>query len=996
MSPRARGWLFALGALVVILIFSARAIARFYTDFLWFQSLDSTQVWRTILFTKFGLGLAFSLIFFVLLNANLLITERLAPVWGPLTAEDELLARYRELVGSRQRTVRVLISVLFALVAGLGASGQWNNWLLFRHGGSFGQVDPLLERDIGFYIFDLPFLSYAVSWMFAATVIILMVTVVSHYLNGGIRLQASGQRVTPQVKAHLSVLLAVLALLKAADYLLQRSQLLLSERGAVRGATYTDVNAQLPAIHLLVLISLLSAVVFIVNIRQRGWALPVVGVSLWVLVAMVAGQIYPWFIQTFQVSRKESAREAPYIERNIAATRTAMGLDSVEERDFDYTGRPPDEVITENASTIDNIRLLDPAVVDRTFSNLESQLTYYRFVDLDVDRYPIAEDGSNVAVVLSARELNPTSLPQDTWEARHLIYTHGYAVALAPANAVTSRGRPDFLVSGVSPLSVDPSVAGVLSLTRPELYFGEGIDGPGNDGYAIVGTTRREDSAGLESSYEGKGGVEIRGFLRRAAFYLRFGDLETLTSDYLTRQSRILYVRDVRERVRTLAPFLHFDRDPYPVIVEGRVKYLIDGYTTAATYPYAQRADTSQLEPGADLARIEFNYVRNSVKAVVDAYDGDVQLYLTDELYGGRDPIVRAYARAFPKLFKPLSSLPEVIRKHLRYPEDLFRLQTTMWGRYHISTPQDFYNASDRWDVAQDPGRDPGGTNPGATGSGLSSGSLPRIAPYYLMMRVPGEEDDEFQIFRPFVPHSDDDSKRQLTAFMVGKSDPGSYGKLQVFTMTRRNNGKRERNRDVNGPITVNNQMLSTTTGNTSQNITLLNTGGSKVELGNLLIVPIDLGLLYVRPVYVRAASADSAVELRKVIVAVGDRVQVGDTLAEALRRLFTTAKIETREGAVDSLDEVDGSSEGPRGEEPAAAELLDRALQLFDEADDALKNGGAAALPDYQSKVAQAQDLIERVQRLLDPTGEATPILPGAESPTTTQTPATTTTGSA
>jgi uncharacterized membrane protein (UPF0182 family) len=651
-------------------------------------------------------------------------------------------------------------------------------------------------------------------------------------------------------------------------------------------------------------------------------------------------------------------------------------------------------------------------VSSQSFQNLESQLSYYKFDDdLDVDRYPIGPDGASTEVVLGTRELNSTSLPQTTWEASHLIYTHGYGVALAPANAVTTKGRPDFQLSGVDPITVAPSVASVLKLKRPELYFSENIDGPSGDGYAIVGTTRKEKSANVDTSYAGKGGVSMQGFFRRAAFYLRFGDLETLTSDYLTPRSRILYIRDVGERVRTIAPFFKYDNDPYPIVVDGRIKYVVDGYTTASTYPYGELADTSQVAPSGDLAGTSLNYLRNSVKAVVDAYDGDVTLYLTDTLYGHRDPIARAYAKAFPDLFTPVSRMPEQIRTHLRYPEDMFRVQTAMWGRYHQQTAEDFYNNSDEWDVAQDPGN--------ALKSATTGGAqLDRIAPYYLQMRLPGDQSERFVLFRPFVPHSNDDSKKQLTSFMTADSDPGQYGKLRVFTMTQRaGDGKIERNRDVDGPLTIHNQMVSTTEGNVSQDLTLLNSdkGGSRVQLGNLLVVPLGDALLYVRPVYVSAAAADSVPELRRVVLAMGDRTVVGNTLQEAIGKLFPTAGVTTLEGG----DEPGSGGSTPPPDQagaPDPAGLLAQAVKLFADADAALKSGGAASLQRYADLNAQAADLVKQAQAALDAMDAGTttasrsatttttrPDSQGAstsstlvQGSTTTTTPVTTTTGKA
>ena len=978
MSHRARTISLVVVGVLIVLVLSARAIAGFFTDYLWFDSLGVTGVWRTRLLTEFGLGAAFSVLFFLVLWGNLTICDRAAPEPGGV--DDELLNRYNELVGPRRRPVRILIAALFGLIAGVGASGQWNTWLLFRHGGSFGATEPIHGRDLGFYVFKLPFISYVVNWAFATMIVVLLVVTVSHYLNGAIRLQVSGQRFTPTVKAHLSVLLAVLAILKAADYMLQRYALLFSDRGVVQGATYTDVNAALPALGLLILISLLSAVLFIINIRRRGWALPVVAIGLWLLVALVAGELYPWFIQSFQVQRKESAKEAPYIRRNIDATRVALGLDKVVEKNFDYTTTPPASAVTDNPETIRNIRLLDPGVVTQTFKNLESQLAYYKIGDLDVDRYPIGTGGSTNQVLLGTRELNPDAIPQDTWEARHLVYTHGYGLALAPANAVTTKGRPDFLVSGV-PAKVDPSVASTLPLTRPEIYFGEGIDGTAGDGYAIVKTTRKEQNGSGESTYAGKGGVPVNGFLRRTAFFLRFGDLEALTSEYLTPKSRVLYVRDVVARVKKVAPFLSYDHDPYPVLVNGRIQYVVDAYTTSATFPYAQQADTSQLDPSADLYGKGLNYVRNSVKAVVDAYDGTVKLYLVDdELYGKKDPVARAYAAAYPGLFLPLSKMNNEIKQHLRYPEDLFRIQTTMWGRYHISDPGDFYNRSDGWSVAQDAGSEVAQST-GTVAPGDQAFTRPRVQPYYLQLRLPQEKKDTFLLFRPFVPYSDDDSKKQLTSFMVGKSDLSNYGQLEVYTMTQQNaDGTRSRNRQVDGPLIVNDNILSSP--NVSRELSLLNVsgGGSKVDFGNLLVIPIDQGLLYVRPYYVRADQEGAVPELRRIVVALGDQIEVSDNIGDALQKLFPGATIpatpvvgENGSSATTTTTQPGdvGSATPTTTAKPSTSTspdvLIAQALQLFSDADAALKAGGSSGLSQYQEKTAQAEELITQAQAALN-----------------------------
>ncbi|MCB1006719.1 MAG: UPF0182 family protein, partial [Acidimicrobiales bacterium] len=694
-SGRGRIILVVAAVALFLLATSLRGIAGFYTEYLFFDSLGLENVWSGVLGARIVLGLIFTGLFFVLMLANLVIADRLAPRFRPAGPEEELLERYHQAVGRRAGLVRVGVALLFAIIAGSGVSSQWNSWILFTNRVDFGITDPLFDTDVGFYVFQLPFLSFVVNWLFAAFVIIFIVTAVAHYLNGGIRVQAPIQRVTPQVKAHLSVLLGILALIKAVDYWLQRYELTVSSRGVVEGATYTDVNAQLPAIYLLLLIALLSFCLFIANIWRRGWVLPVLAVGLWAFVAIVAGGIYPTFIQRFQVQPAESTKERPYIRDNIEATRAAMNLAEVETQTFEYDESLTASDLIDNAETVRNIRLLDPGIVNDTYQRLQADRGFYRFTDLDVDRYEI--DGQTTQVVIGVRELNEAGVPQQSWEGKTLAFTHGYGAAVAPANAVNSAGQPNFIVSGVPVQTPDN-----IPVDQPQLYIGER-----QTGYAIVGTDRQEVDYVSDSgetvpfAYDGEGGVRLNSFVRKAAFALRFGDIDPLISDFVQDDSRLIFLRDVRQRVETLAPFLRYDSDPYPVILDGRVYYVLDAYTTSSEYPYAQSADNEQLSSESGLNG-SFNYVRNSAKAVVDAYDGNVVLYEMP----GEDPILSAYRNAFPELFADFEDMPDGLADHLRYPEDLFRVQTNMWARYHIGDAQDFYEQTGGWEVAQDPGTD--------------------------------------------------------------------------------------------------------------------------------------------------------------------------------------------------------------------------------------------------------------------------------------------------
>jgi uncharacterized membrane protein (UPF0182 family) len=964
LSGRGRTILIVVLVALFFLATSLRGIAGIWTDYLFFDSLDLSSVWRGVLGARVALGVIFTGLFFLLLWSNLVIADRLGPRARPAGPEEELLERYHQLVGRRAGLVRIGVAAVFALIAGAGVSSQWQDWILFTHRVDYGIEDPQFGVDIGFYVFQLPFLSFVVSWLFAAFVIIFIVVVVAHYLNGGIRVQSPGQRVTPQVKAHLSVLLGVMALIKAGDYWLQRYELTFSTRGAVDGATYTDVNAQLPAIYLLLLISLLSAVLFLVNIRRRGWVLPMLAVGLWAFAGIVAGTIYPAFVQRFQVQPAESTKEGPYIQRNIDATRSAMALD-VDTEPFMYDEDLDAAALVENEATVRNIRLLDPGVVNEAYQQLQGERGFYNFPgDLDVDRYQI--DGQTTQVVLAARQLDTAGIPQESWEGQRLAYTHGYGVALSPANAVTSDGSPDFVVGNVPTSSDVPEI----EVERPQLYIGEGLGG-----YSIVDTTRDEvdyvDAEGstVNSRFEGEGGVGIGSFWRQAAFALRFGDIDPLVSNFLTDDSRIIYGRDVRTRVQTVAPFLDWDSDPYPVVADGNIQYMLDGYTTSDTYPYGQTADVSDMPEDSGLNH-SFNYVRNSVKAVVDGYDGSVTLYvLPDEMLPeGGDPIIEAYRDAFPDLFEDFEDMPEALQSHVRYPDDLFRVQTNMWGRYHIGDANDFYEQTGGWAVSQAPGdsaeaaQEQTVTTDPETGQAVEI-SQRRIDPYYQLMRLPGEDEEQFLSLRPFVPASGDDERRQLTAFMTAISDPDQYGQLQVFEMP---------GTQVDGPTIANANMLSDPA--VSQQVTLLDQQGSQIILGNMLLIPVDQSLMYIRPLYTEASSTQVP-RLQRVIIAYGDEIVIEDTLQQGLVEIFGDAPETLEEGAEDPAegdeqpdpdpgtgptDEQDPDDPGAGDEDVAG--LLAQADEALADAEAALEDGD---LGTYQEKVDEARDLVDQALTL-------------------------------
>lgn len=934
----------AVIAVLFFILTSLRGIAGFYTTFLWYKELKITSVWRGVLGTKILLVSIFTALFFVLLWVNILIVERIAPRFRVAGGDDEIVQRYREIVGPHAGKLRVAVAFVFALLAGTGTSSQWNNYLLFRNAVDFTgplRNDEQFHRNISFFVFKLPFLAFLVSWAFLALMIVLVVVVVAHYLHGGIRLQAASQRVSPQVKAHVSVLLGGLALVKAVGYYLQRYELNFSTRGFRDGASYTDVKAQLPALQLLILISVVAFFLFLANIRRQGWVLPIIGVGLWAFVSVIVGAIYPAFIQKFKVEPSENNRERPYIRRNIKATRAAFGLDKVETNNFDYNTNLTPADLNNDAETIRNVRLWDPSLPGtiNVYKREQELRSYYAINDIDVDRYSL--NGKTTQAIVSARELNSNDLPSQSWVNRRLQYTHGYGAIVSPANAVTQDGKPAFAVKDVPP-------NGEPRITEPRIYYGENTGG-----YAIVKTGQPEldyqDATGKSqtSSYSGTGGVPMGSIFRRFAFFLRFGDANPLISNLVTSKSRALYIRDIGARVRTAAPFLRYDADPYAVVLDGRIVWVQDAYTTTSRYPYSQRADVGRLPADSGLSS-GFNYVRNSVKVVIDAYNGSMKFYLIDP----QDPISKLYAKAFPRLFTPGSEMSATLREHLRYPEDLFRVQTNMFGRYHITNPDGFYNAADGWNISQDPGSgDPSKvieSTQTASAQGVITSTTKRMDPAYLLMRLPGESATSFLILQPFVPVSAGDKQQNLSAFMTAKSDPADYGKLQVFVTPR--------GRQIDGPPLVNARINASSA--ISKEISLLNQSGSAVRLGNVLVIPIQQSLLYVRPLYVQAAQ-NPVPQLRKVIVVYGERAEMGDTLQEALTAVFGGAP-QTLEANAGAPSPTPGGQTGPAPAAATVADLLAQAQTAFADADAALKVGDLAA---FQAKYRQGVELVNKAK---------------------------------
>ena len=694
---RARWWLVGLVVVVIVLLISLRSLAGLWTDSLWFSSVDLHNVFSTLLAVKIGLFGVFGAIFFAVLWVNLVVCDRIAGHDIVLAQEDELVRRYQQFVRPYAGRIYVALAVVLALIGASGTVGQWNNWILFRHGGNFGITDPLFHKDIGFYVFDLPFLTFVVNWILAILIVTLAVSLVFHYFNGGIQPQRGLPRVRPPVKVHVSVLLALIALDKAAGYVLQRWSLVNSQDGYVDGAGYTDVHARLPAETLLIYVSVFAAIILLVNIRRQGWTLPVLAIGIWAFVALVVGIIYPALLQTLKVTPAQSSLEAPYIHDNIVATRNAYGLNNVHVHSFPAQSSITAAQTVSASSTIGNVRQWDPdpTISLQTFQRLQGIKSYYVFPSLGVDRYHL--DGQITPVLIGVREISASGVPSPSWVNTHLQYTHGNGVAVSLANQ-TNNSNPVFAVSQVPPTSS----SGMPAIIQASVYFGLG-----EDGYVVANTKQAEvdyqqGGTSVESHYTGTGGVQLSSLLTRAAFALRLGDFNLLISSQITNQSRIMFVRDPVAMAQKAAPFLSFDSNPYAVINNGHIDWVVDGYTTTAGYAYSQNANTQQVAVGSSLPG-SYNYVRNSVKVVIDAYSGKMTFYDVDP----SDPILQAYGSAFPNMFVPLSKMPAQLRAHLRYPPDIFSAQSAVYGRYHLTNPQAFYSASSAWQLSPTAGAGP-------------------------------------------------------------------------------------------------------------------------------------------------------------------------------------------------------------------------------------------------------------------------------------------------
>jgi uncharacterized membrane protein (UPF0182 family) len=868
-----RFWIGVVFVVLLVGFLSLRNLAVLWTDQMWFSSVGLGRVFSTLLMVKVGLGLTFGAIFFFIMWGNLLLTDRFGARDLSFDPEDEIVRRFQNLVRPYAKRIYAAIALVMGVVAGLNATGQWQKYLLFANSQPFNRRDALFHKDISFYVFKLPFVSFVVTWTLVALVVALIVTTGFHYMNGGIRATRVSPRVAPRVKAHLSVIGAGIALMKAAGYVIAKWELVNSSKGYVGGAGYTDVHARMPALTILFYLSLAAALILLANVRLRGWSLPAVAVGLWLFVALVIGVLYPTILQALKVSPNQDTLEAPYIQRNIEATRAAFNLDRVDVHTFAGSPSVTNATIKADKATLDNIRLWDPAndIALATVIRRQSIRSYYTFSTLSVDRYFI--NGKLTPVLIGARQLNTANLPAHSWVNQHLQYTHGIGAAVVAANTVDANtGNPIFVVSNVPPASN----SGMPVLTQPGIYFG--INDPG----WVAANTKQPEldyqvnsgrNAGqpVETHYTGSGGVAVGSLFSRLAFAMRLGDFNFLISNQITSKSRILFVRDVAQMAQKAAPFLSFDAHPYAVVSNGEVQYVLDGYTTTDQYPYAQNA--SNLGVGTGGLPASFNYVRNSVKVVVNAYTGAMTFYAANP----NDPILKAYRAAFPTMFHPMSDMPSAIQTHLRYPADIFSVQAATLGRYHITAASAFYNASDRWEISPTTGSGTPSQSLSLTSvtdaaGNVVSSSLAPMSPVFQVGSLPQANHQQLLESIAFVPAGNSSTVQGLTAFMMATSDPKDYGRLNVYVTPR--------GTSVTGPVQADSEIQQNT--KAAQTITLLDQHGSLVLLGNNLMVPLDQSVLYIRPLYV-TSSSNTLPQLRYVIAVFNQEVGIEPTLAGAL-----------------------------------------------------------------------------------------------------------------
>lgn len=934
-SRRARTLLMTLGVLAVLAM-AFVMFAGFWTDWLWYRSVKYSSVFTTTLWTKIGLFAVFGLLMGLAVGLNIWLAYRLRPPLSAMSLEQQSLDRYRMGVAPFKKWVLLAVTVLVGLIAGASASGQWRTWLMWVNGVKFGQKDPQFGLDVAFYAFDLPWYRFLLAFGFAAAVLSLIAAALTHYLYGGLRITSPGARATAAATGHLSVLLGIFVSLKAVAYWLDRYGLAVKSSdfkatGNWTGLRYVDANAYLPAKTILFCIAAICAVLFFATLWRRTWQLPVIGFGLMVLSAVLIGGLYPAIVQKFQVQPNEQAKEAPYIQKNIDATRKAYAIDSTKPENYSgkSTVKAKDQLRTD-ADSAASYRVLDPNIVSPTFQQLEQKRKYYQFpTTLDVDRYQGRD------TVIGLRELNIKGIPKRNWINDHFTYTHGYGAIMAKGTQTDANGSPVFTESGLP-------TTGDVGEYQQRIYYGEKTDQ-----YSIVGGPQKEldyeENGEKTTSYKEKSGVSLSGAFNRAAYAVAFSEPQILYSGAIGEGSRILYNRTPKERVEAVAPWLTIDGDAYPAVVNGRIQWIVDAYTTTNGYPYASRTtlgDTTadSLTVGNQQRAVvaqqnQVNYIRNSVKATVDAYDGTVNLYQWDT----QDPVLKTWMKAFPDTVKAKSEIDGDLMEHLRYPQDMFKVQRELLTRYHVTDPAQFYSGSDAWQVPDDPTNKDGNAVP----------------PYYLSMKMPGDTAQRFSLTTTFTPNG----RPNLGGFMAVDADATSkeYGRLRLLRVTE----------DVPGPAQVQSKLNGLP--DVAQFVRDMKGADSDIQYGNLLTVPLDGGFLYVEPVYAQGRNALYPL-LKKVAVSYVDADQPdGDTTKD------TTVFEDNLTDALNAVFGVDAPTKPttpPKdGTTPPAPTSNDAALKAAIADAQKAYDAGEAALQkgDWTAYGKAQEDLQDALQRAAD-----------------------------
>ncbi len=912
--PPFRWRLWALLALAIIALIVWPAWAGFYTDWLFFQELGFQVVFSTVLKTELFAGVIVGAIAAILFYLNVRLALRLSGAQGE--------AGYKFNIGSQQIAVADLGNILAKLalpIAGVvgaifGAQGwsAWNLFLQFRYGQPFGEVDPILGHDIGFYFFKLP-LYELLSGILESLIIFCFVAALVVYLGRAaltvnLAPGASGQKVSmlQAPRNHLLILLAGFFAVLAVRTYLDLPALLLGSDSNFTGASYTDIHATMPLLWVKIGVCALTALLALAGMILKRGKIVGFGIALFILV-FVAGVIYPAMVQRFSVAPNELERESPYIAHNIKATRKAFNLDQVEERELGTNVTLNAKDIQDNRRTINGIRIWDQKPLLETFSQLQEIRPYYGFQSVDNDRYLI--NGEIQQVMLSVRELESAMLPNRNWINERFIFTHGYGLTLGPVNQITPEGLPVLYVKDIPPVSTLPN----LKIDRPEIYFGEM-----ENSHAFVKTKQQEFNypQGDEnkfSTYEGTGGVGISSYLRKLMFATRLGELKLMLSNDVTAESRVLFYRNIKERLEKIAPFLKFDHDPYLVISSGKCFWICDAYTVGDQYPYAQ------FYYDKDLGRV--NYMRNSVKAVIDAYNGSVQLYIADE----KDPLIKTYEQIFPGILQPLTDMPADLRAHIRYPEDIFNFQTAVYSTYHMDQPQVFYNKEDQWEIASAEEQD---------------GKAVAMSPYYTIMKLPEVASEEFLVMLPFVPRN----KLNLASWMVARCDAENYGKLVVYRIPKQ--------KQIFGPKQIIGRINQDA--EISGQLTLWNQKGSKVIFGTMLVIPVKESLLYVQPLYLQSDTGKIP-ELKRVIVVNENKIAMSENLEQSLTKLFGNGAVQAQPGAL----ETQALTAAPQT--PISAGLATQAKEHYERAMQAQRAGDWAK---YGDEIKQLGQLIEKMSQ--------------------------------